>query len=55
MHKLLCRTNSDIYLRIYLHFIPNKDYNPNCFKIINLNYLEHKKDKANLKQKSKKS
>ena len=55
MHKLLCRTNSDIYLRIYLHFVPNKDYNPDCFKIINLNYLEHKKDKANLKQKSKKS
>ena len=55
MHKLLCRTSSDIYLRIYLHFVPNKDYTSNCFKIINLDYLEYEGDKENLKQKSKKS
>ena len=51
MHKVLCRMNPDIYL----YFVPSKDYNSNCFKIINWHYLKYIKDKEKLKQKSKAS
>ena len=56
VYRLMCKflfdTNPDIYLYIYLHFVPNKDYNSSCFKIINWHYLKHIKDKEEIKTKN---
>ena len=50
MRNFLCRTNPDIYFCIYLHFVANKDYNSNCFKIINWHYLKYIEDKGKQQQ-----
>ena len=55
MRKFLCRMNSDVYLCVYLHFVLNKDYNSNCFKIINRHYLKYIEDKEKQKIKNKKT
>ena len=50
MRNFLCRTNPDIYFCIYLHFVANKDYNSNCFKIINWHYLKYIEDEGKQQQ-----
>ena len=56
MCKFLFYTNPDIYLYIiYLHFVPNKDYDSNCFKIINWHYIKHTEDKEKIEAKNKKN
>ena len=55
MRKFLCQKNPNIYFYIYQSFVPNKDYNSNCFKINNCHYLNYVEAKEKLSQKSKKS
>ena len=52
MCKLLFYTNADIYLHIYLHFAPNKDYHSSCFKIINWHHYVEDKQKIKAKNKN---
>ena len=40
MYMFLCRTQSIMYLEIYAEFVPDKDYDSRCFKIINTHYLK---------------
>ena len=57
VYRLMCKflfyTNPDIYFYIYLHFVPGKDCDSSCFKIINCHYLKHIEEK--IKAKSKKN
>ena len=55
MRKFSCHTNSDFYLHICLHFVPNKNYDSNCFKIINWHYLKYIEDKEKQKLKNKRT
>ena len=42
MHRFLCRTCP---IKIYAEFIPNKDHDSRCFKIINAYYLKYISEK----------
>ena len=58
-YRLMCKfffySNPDIYLYIYLHFVPYKNYDSSCFKIINWHYLKHIENKEKIKAKNKKN
>ena len=53
MYKSLCRTQPIIYIKIYSNFIPVKDYESRCFKIINSHYLKFISEKEKEKNKAK--
>ena len=50
MHRFLCRTCP---IKIYAEFIPNKDHDSRCFKIINAYYLKYTSEKEKEKKKEK--
>ena len=53
--KDACNRDITAYLCVYLHFVLNKDYNSNCFKIINRHYLKYIEDKEKQKIKNEKT
>ena len=55
MCRFLFYANPDIYLYIYLHFLPNNEYELSCFKTINWHYLKHIEHKEKIKTKNKKN
>ena len=54
MHRFLCRTPPIIFLKINAEFIPNKDYDSRCFKIINAHYLKYISEKEKKRKKKRK-
>ena len=53
MYKFLGLTSPSILIKIYAGFVPNKDYDSRCFKIINTYYLKHISEKKKKKRKKR--